>query len=405
MRPGERAFHAITAAGVAAVLGITTAAAAQELRGNVAVETRVFADTPAFPEQEGAAASPSIAFQPEFLWESERGTVQLRAAPFLRLDAHDVRRSHGDIRDAGVRVLGDGWTVFGGIGKVFWGKTEANHLVDIVNQTDLVERLDGEAKLGQPMLSATLERSWGAVDVFLLPYFRERTYPGASGRLRGPYPVEEEAAYQSDRGRWHPDVAVRWSMYLGDLDMAISAFRGTSREPQFLPEMDATDHITVRPFYAIIDQVSVDAQWTRGATLWKLEALTRGGQGSRFGAVTGGLEHTFFGVGGTSSDLGVLAEVMIDGRDASAPPTVFDHDLFAGMRWALNDVADTSILGGPVVDYHTGEMLARVEAQRRISSHWIAELEVNWIANADRGSLLYGLRRDNLLTFRMLRYC
>jgi len=109
-------------------------------------------------------------------------------------------------------------------------------------------------------------------------------------------------------------------------------------------------------------------------------------------------------VGGTSSDLGVLAEVMIDGRDATAPPTVFDHDLFAGMRWAWNDVADTSILGGPVVDYRTGEMLARVEAQRRVSSHWTVELEVNWIANANRGSLLHGLRRDNTLTFRMLRY-
>ena len=40
------------------------------------------------------------------------------------------------------------WSLSIGLGKVFWGVTEFNHLVDVINQTDLVEGIDGEAKLG-----------------------------------------------------------------------------------------------------------------------------------------------------------------------------------------------------------------------------------------------------------------
>ena len=71
-----------------------------------------------------------------------------------------------------------------GLRKVFWGVTESQHLVDIINQTDLVESLDGEEKLGQPMINYALINDWGTLDLYLLPYFRERTFSGINGRLR-----------------------------------------------------------------------------------------------------------------------------------------------------------------------------------------------------------------------------
>ena len=131
--------------------------------------------------------------------------------------------------------LENDWTLFAGAGKVFWGKTEAHHLVDIINQTDSVEDIDTEDKLGQPMINLTLERDWGALDLFFLPYFRERTHPGERARLRGAFPVLENAVYTSGAGRGHPDFAVRWSYFTNSLDLAVSAFRGTSREPLLIP--------------------------------------------------------------------------------------------------------------------------------------------------------------------------
>ena len=228
--------HVRRLSAVVVVLGLLPAGLhAQSVRGKVSVETRIFPNGPAFPDQRHATASPSLALEPEFAWESNTGERLFRITPFVRIDANDGRRTHVDLREASALFLGDSWTLFTGVGKVFWGTTEAHHLVDIVNQTDGVEDIDTEDKLGQPMINVTLERDWGALDVFLLPYFRERTYAGDRGRLRGPLPILADAVYQAQAERWHPDVAVRWSSFTGDLDLGVSAFRGTSREPRLVP--------------------------------------------------------------------------------------------------------------------------------------------------------------------------
>ena len=375
----------------------------QEIRGDAFLETRVFPRTPAFASQRDATVSPSVGLAPEFLWENGDGRLQLTFAPFARLDTHDRDRTHADIREASALYFGDGWTVFAGIGKVFWGKTESHHLVDVINQTDLVEDIDAEDKLGQPMVNFTLERDWGAIDLFYLPYFRERTYAGNRGRLRGPLPIMDDAVYESSAERWHPGFAARWSVYRGGLDLALSGFRGTSREPT-LGVVPSEEGGALRPHYGVIDQLSVDLQWTRGATLWKLEAMTRGGHGDRFGAAVAGIEHTLFSAGPGPADLGLIGEVMWDGRDESAPYTAFDHDVFVGARWALNDDADTAVLGGPVIDYETGEALVVLEAERRVGDRWVAELEGRWLLGTEMGAPLAGLRRDGFLALRMSRF-
>ena len=117
-----------------------------------------------------------------------------------------------------------------GVDKVFWGATEVYHLVDIINQTDNVENRDGEQKLGQPMFKVSLERDWGVLDLFLMPYFRERTFSSAEGRPRSqPRVAAELTEYENSREEYHPDVALRWSSNLGDWDLGIAHFHGTGR--------------------------------------------------------------------------------------------------------------------------------------------------------------------------------
>lgn len=50
------------------------------------------------------------------------------------------------------------------------------HLVDIINQSDLVENPDGEDKLEKPLVKLTSGLPWraGTLNLFMLPYFRER---------------------------------------------------------------------------------------------------------------------------------------------------------------------------------------------------------------------------------------
>ncbi len=376
-----------------------------EFTGEVGFETRFFPQAPLYPGQHSARLSPSIRFEPELVyeWGGGDGSWRFMATGFLRLDAHDGRRSHVDIRELGLLYLGDGVTAFAGIGKVFWGVTEVNHLVDIINQDDAVEDIDREDKLGQPMVNFTLEGGWGSLDFFYLPRFRERTFPGDDARLRGALPVSSDATFESGAGVWHQDFALRWSRPFGAFDLGTSFFRGTSREPRFQLGTDAQNVAFLRPHYDVIDQIGIDAQWTGDAALLKLEAITRGGYGDRFVAATGGIEYTLYQLSG-NSDLGLLAEFMVDGRNAAAPPTVFDNDVFVGFRWALNDVHDTSILGGPVIDYETGEMLALVEAQRRLGNDWRFELEARIFANTAADAPTRGMRRDGFVSVGLSRY-
>ena len=90
--------------------------------------------------------------------------------------------------------IDDGWDLTAGFDKVFWGVMESSHLVDYINQTDAVEDVDGEDKLGQPMLHLGLQRDWGDLNFFYLPYFRERTFPGRHGRLRAFLVVDTDRA-------------------------------------------------------------------------------------------------------------------------------------------------------------------------------------------------------------------
>ena len=167
------------------------------LTGYVAAEGRLFFHDPLFADQEEHNAS--LVAQPEYYYQWESGGL-FTFTPFGRVDSADSERTHWDIRELYYLHAQDWWSFRFGLARVFWGATEFVHLVDVVNQTDLVEHIDGEDKLGQPMLQFTASRDWGTLDIFVLPYFRERTFPGQEGRLRPALVIDtDDAVYREPR--------------------------------------------------------------------------------------------------------------------------------------------------------------------------------------------------------------
>ena len=139
------------------------------------------------------------------------------------------------------------------------------------------------------------EKDWGLLEFFLLPYFRERTYPGIDGRLRTPLVIDtDNPLYESSAGEHHTDLALRWSHYFGDVDIGVSVFHGTGREPGLVPGANGE---ALAPYYHQVTQVGLDVQYTREAWLWKLEAIGRDGLDDRFFATVAGFEYTFYGLG------------------------------------------------------------------------------------------------------------
>ena len=391
------------------VLFITPAAAGEKKRpwndvrvsGFIGSEVRWFPETPAHAGQY-AGAEASLLINPEFRWRSQDRRHRVAFVPFARLAGRDAERTHGDIREAYHLYLGDEVEILTGFNKVFWGVTESRHLVDIINQTDLVEDTDDEDKLGQPMINIATQQDGGRLGLFILPGFRERTFAGDTGRLRSGSPVDENAAeYEASLGRANVDLALRYTHVIGDVDLGLSVFRGTARDPRLV----ATGRGTLAPYYDTITQGGLDLQYTTNAWLWKFEGIAREGQGKSFLATVFGFEYTLYQIAGTDADLGLLAEYQYDGRDpADGAGVLADDDVFLGARLALNDIQDTQALAGMVIDRDDGTMFFSVEMSRRLGTDWKAELEARMLTNVDSENGADPFRRDTFLNVRLSRY-
>jgi hypothetical protein len=378
---------------------------AAEWSGFAAVDVRLFPEAALFPEQNDKFISPSVMLQPEFRHEWNSGTDRLTVIPFGRYDSLDKNRSHWDVREFNWLHQDNNWDIRAGVGKVFWGVTESRHLVDIINQTDFVENINSEEKLGQPMVNLNISSDYGNFSLFYLPYFRERTFPAPRGRVRFSLPVDEDNPEFNGVNHWHQDFAGRWSRTFGDWDIGVAYFRGVGREPRLTPRFDNGPIPTaLTPTYDLINQTSLDVQGALGNWLLKLEAFTRGGQGKRFAAVVGGFEYTHYGIADRNADLGLLMEYLYDGRDQTAPPTPFNNDLYVGARLALNDEQNSQMLVGVTVDLETQATVLSIEASRRIGDKWRIELEARLFKNIPPTDILTGMRQDDYVQLRIARF-
>lgn len=369
---------------------------AVDVSGYVGGELRTFT--------EASDTQASLSFVPEFYWQTKSSKDSLAFKAFARWDGLDEQRSHGDIRELMWLHAARNWELHTGIGKVFWGVTESAHLVDIINQTDAVESPDGEVKLGQPMVQWTGIYDWGLVDAFLLPYFRERTFPGINGRLGGSLLVQESAAtYESDKKDRHVDWALRYSHSLGIWDYGLSYFKGTNRDP-YLQYYTENNNAYLAPYYNQITQVGVDIQATVESWLWKLEAIARQDSVKNYTAAVAGFEYTLFGIADSVMDLGLLAELHLDSRHNGAP-TALQKDVFVGARLAFNDFQDTSLLLGfsqDIDDSHSYLMF--VEAARRLGKSFRISLDGRLFHSNNEFDPLYQVRADDHITLSIEYY-
>lgn len=376
---------------------------AQEWRGQVSAEYRSFAHAGLDPDQYRGTAS--LAAQPEFRAQWQEGRQLLTFTGFYRWDQHDRQRTRGDVRELLWLYVGRGFELRAGIGKIFWGVAETQHLVDVVNQVDLVENPDREEKLGQPMLGTTLLTQTGNWEFYLLPYFRERTFPGEEGRLRTIPRVdtEQDALYESTRGARHVDTAARWTRTLGAWDLGLSYFRGTNREPRLVPGVDASGQGVLLPYYGQLRQVGLETQATLQRWLLKLEAVHRSERDSTSRGVTAGFEYTVPGIFGGSSDLGLLAEVLYDSR-GNAAFIPYQDDVMLGVRWSANDAQGTQLLATVVLDRRSSERIYNLEASRRLTGYLTASLEARAFDGSAPGEPLFSLRRDDYAQLKLTYY-
>lgn len=343
----------------------------------------------------------SAAFTADWYWQSSDRHHNLALQPYARWDQHDSERSLFDLRQAYWQYVGDGFDVKAGIDIVFWGVTESQHLVDVINQTDLPADIDGETKLGQPMLNWNLYGDAGTLSLFVLPYFRERPFVGVDGRLRPPLLVEQDKPlYESSQRRRNIDFALRWSRQFGATDLALSYFEGNSREPVWYQ----TETGTLQPLYLQMQQLGLEALKVSGSWLWKLESVYRKTRQQDWVALTAGVEYTWVGLAGTDWDLGWIAEYQYDSRDqyASSPG---QNDVFIGTRFIANDEAGSEILFGFAQDLDNSDSQSgKLEASMRLTNSLRLQLDAWFFRSNTATDPLFMLQHDDYLQLSLSYY-
>ena len=401
----------------AVLLALPAAAQAIDLKPRLELEGRWFYEAENADDDGPVLGSAAGTLEFHQAWDGGRRVV---GELFYRWDENDESRTHGDVRELYYQQSGDNFEFRAGARRVFWGVTESRHLVDIVNQSDFVENISNELKLGQPMLSLAWIGESGTTEFFVMPYQRARTFPGNKGYPRFPVEVQEhEALYESRDEQEHVDYAVRYNGTFGPVDLGVAWFDGTAREPRLrqcvrrgasgtyisnpgAPECDdysnvvlppplipppnyaqlvaaeIAANIVLVPQYDLWRQASLDAQYVAGSMAWKVEGVWRETLDADTWASVAGFEYTFGDVRGSGIDIGLLGEYLWDEK-RDALNVLFDDELFAGVRVALNDVAGTTFLAGVLADRENGERRRYgLEGSGRLNDDWklTAELRV-----------------------------
>ena len=372
-------------------------ASAIQLRGSTSVEALLFPEESIHPGQEDHAVS--WVARPEFYHSFDDGSL-FTFLPHFRLDSADNERTHFDIRDLSFILAKDDYDFKVGVRQVFWGVAESIRLVDIVNQTDLVDSSGGDQKLGQPMVNLTLYKDWGILDIFILPYFRERTFPGRGGRFRPSLLVDtDQEEFESSAKNWHTDLAFRYFQNFQDFDFAVSQFIGTSRDPQFNLGVRDDGELFLKPFYPQIEQTGLELSYIIGRGILKFEGIRRSGFGEDYYASAQGFEYTFSGIGGTGMDVTLFAEYLYDHRGEKM--AVFDNDVSFTVSWVLNDIPSTAFVAGITQDIGGPAKFIFAQASRRLTRNISTSLVFQTFLDQPNDDLIFDLRDDDSFRFEM----
>ena len=384
-----------------------------EFFGTISAESRVYRDEAAYPDQSSSADG--ITAEATLYFEGDGGK-SITVTPFLAYDATDPERTRIDLREAYLLQygsLGDNeWELRLGIDKVHWGIVESRPLVDIINQTDFIEHPNEKTKMGQLQAHFTWSGGWGALEFFGMSWHRPRTFPGKSGRFRSGIVVDQAlTSYEASSEEWNLDFAARYTTSVGFFDLGLNYFEGSSREATLVPTIRESE-LVLAPHYELIRQIGTNVQVFAGSFLVKLEGIHRMGlQNRKFDPIMGyeeedytafilGGEVAFNGVWNSNTDITLISEWSYDERGFWATHA-FENDFLTAIRVGLNDEQSTEFLFSIVNSIDTSAQIINSEISRRITEFWSFKVEAFIYAGIERDDVLYEVRRDSFLGFKL----
>lgn len=318
---------------------------------------------------------------------------------FLRNDSSDDARDYFEIKELFVQYVDDNFDLTIGSIQNFWGVTESAHIVDIINQKDFREDLDGEEKLGQPSIRYRRYFDMDLFSFYIMPYFRERPSSTFNKRFSSALPVNSSSLFPGSASKNHIDFSTRFQKNLGNNDIGLIFFRGNSRDP-----IVTIENFNIVNTYKIINVLGLDYQYTSEDLLIKLETTNTNGFGKSYNSTVFGFEKLLPSIF-SRIEVNTLLEFQFDDRNISeAPATSLDDDIFFGFRFNLNDVNDTQFLIGSNIDTNDTSSFSILEGSRRFLDSYKLSLTYRGFNNYNNDQPFYFLKNDDYINLNISKF-
>ncbi len=378
----------------------------KEFDNEIELSTKYFPKKPAYLGQKENAHSLSLLSELYIEWDNNlSGTF----SPYIIYDKYDSSRTSFDFKELFFLYYSGDWEYNIGLKQIFWGITESNNIVDIINQTDIAADLRGNSKLGQPLISISKISDMGIFEVYYLPVFRERTAVGESGRLRLSSAIDKgNPLYLGSAGKNKPDWAIRWSNNYNEWDVSTHYFRGTMRDPTIIPLL-RNGELKYITGYQRVSQSGGTAQKILGPLLFKLESIFRKGQNNTennrnsFFSWIAGAEWKITRFYEKPWDLTFYMEYNKDSRGNKSTVSL-ENDLFFGSLLNLNDINGSELFISTTIDSDGAGNTFFTEYSRRMGESWRVTSAINIYWNSSVNDNLYSLRRDDNIQFTFKKY-
>ena len=371
---------------------------------NFSYKTELGIDYRIFPEKSSRYPNDQSSqfsgfLKPELELFPSDSNFEYKFTSLLRNDSSDDARDYFEIKELFVQYVDDNFDLTIGSIQNFWGVTESAHIVDIINQKDFREDLDGEEKLGQPSIRYRRYYDMDLFSFYIMPYFRERPTSTFNKRFSSELPVNSSSLFPGSASKNHIDFSTRFQKNFGNNDIGLIFFRGNSRDP-----IVTIENFNVVNTYKIINFIGLDYQYTSEDLLIKLETTNTNGFGKSYNSTVFGFEKLVPSIF-NRIEVNTLLEFQFDDRNISeAPATSFDDDIFFGFRFNLNDVNDTQFLIGSNIDTNDASSFSILEGSRRFLDSYKLSLTYRGFNNYNNDQPFYFLKNDDYINLNISKF-
>lgn len=314
-----------------------------------------------------------------------------RLSVYASFDDKDEDRRYADFREATLTYDWHELSFTAGFTRMFWGVSESINVVNVINQADIRDNINGKEKMGQQHFSVQYNGDASELQVVYMPVFREQVFGLRPSFL---LPISDRAKYEDGHkeGGW----AARFKQYGDQSEWAIGYFSGTRRIPNLVIS-SATQTVTM--FHPQTTNILFDGIYLGDTFSPKLELKLGRELGKHFYSANIGIEYPVYPDMWNLNELTFVAEYLKDSRGLEAE-TIGQDDLFVGAKGVVGTQSEFRLLFGH--DLETSSHYFELSGQYRFNDY--ARLTFQAVGGIDvtkNDRLLYPLENEKYTTIKI----